>query len=580
MVRGTRLDATFSAVRAMPGGLAIASQSGGVGLAFLGDATARGAGIAAFVSLGNKADVSGNDLLAAWTDDPDIDAVALYLESFGNPRKFVRMAKACGARKPVFAVFGGSSAAGRRAGVSHTAGSLTSDRFLRALCEAAGVIAVSSPAALLDAAELTMSQPVPTGTRIGIVGNAGGLGILAADAADREGLTAVDLAAQSSAGTPTSAVAGLANPCDLGAGATPHAFGAAVTAMASGDQVDSLLVIVAATAVTDLAAVVDAVESAADATPRLPYALVVVGSDQRPHGRLPSYRSVDDAVAALARAAEYGAWLQRAAEEPSSDVRLDEAAGWMRQTAARSGGGLLDARTTLEAVDRLGIEQPPFALLDAADQATGAAERIGYPIVAKVCRTGLAHKTDLGFVARDLRDPAAVTATVQRLRSASGGDDPILLQRQEAAGVELAIGLVNDPRVGPLLMIGTGGVQLELWADQTYLVAPVSPQRVRAALRALRSWPLLRGFRGSPAADVDAFVDLAVRVSQIGANLPDIAELDLNPVIVAAQGVSCVDAKIRLQPVGINLDGAPALSAISTPTVAAAVGGPPPSPFK
>jgi hypothetical protein len=151
---------------------------------------------------------------------------------------------------------------------------------------------------------------------------------------------------------------------------------------------------------------------------------------------------------------------------------------------------------------------------------------------------------------------------VRALREASGGQDPILLQEQAAAGVELAIGLVNDPRVGPLLMISTGGVELELWADQAYLVAPVSEARVRAALRTLRSWPLLRGFRGAPAADVDAFVRLAVEVSRLADAVPEIAELDLNPVIVGKHGVSCVDAKIRLQPVGPSLDGAPALSAV------------------
>jgi acyl-CoA synthetase (NDP forming)/GNAT superfamily N-acetyltransferase len=561
-LRNTNLDATFSASPSMAGRLAIASQSGGVGMAILGDATAREAGIAAFVSLGNKADVSGNDLLAAWTDDPDVDAVALYLESFGNPRKFVRMARACSARKPVLAVFGGSSTAGRRAGVSHTAGSLTSERFLRALCEAAGVIAVATPSALLDAAELLMSQPIPAGKRVGIVGNAGGLGILAADAADREGLAVLDVTEPGAGAAPRPT---LSNPHDLGAGATPQAFGDAVSAMAADGRVDSLIVIVAATAVTDLDAVIHAVEGAVDAGPRIPCALVVVGADLSRRSSVVSYGSVDSAVAALARASEYGAWRQRAADEASpADGSRQDADDWLRQAAATSSGGLLDAHTTLAALDRLGIDQPPYRLLQAADGPIEASDEIGYPLVAKVCRTGLAHKTDLGFVTRDLRDAEAVAAAVQQLRTASGSQDPILLQGQAAEGVELAIGLVNDPRVGPLLMVSTGGVELELWADQVYLVAPVSEPRVRAALRTLRSWPLLRGFRGAPAADVDAFVQLAVVVSQLGDRIPEIAELDLNPVIVGPRGATCVDAKIRLQPVGPNLDGAPALSAVAT----------------
>jgi acyl-CoA synthetase (NDP forming)/GNAT superfamily N-acetyltransferase len=557
MLRNTNLDATFSATRSTSGRLAIASQSGGVGMAILGDATARGSGVAAFVSLGNKADVSGNDLLAAWTDDPDVDAVALYLESFGNPRKFVRMATACAQRKPVLAVFGGASAAGRRAGVSHTAGSLTSERFLRALCEASGVIAVSSPSALLDAAELLMRQPVPAGKRVGIVGNAGGLGILAADAADREGLTVPEAADDGRQ-------ADVANPCDLGAGATPTSFGEAVTAMTAGDRVDSLIAIVAATAVTDLDAVVDAVEGAVASGPPIPCALVVVGADLPPKASVASYRSVDSTVGAVARASEYGTWLSRRVDESGAadDLRQDTEP-WLRKIALTGAGGLLDAQTTLAALDRLGIDQPPYRLLETGDEPGPAASEIEYPVVAKVCRTGLAHKTDLGFVTRDLRDAEAVVAAVRQLRAASGDQDPILLQRQAEPGVELAIGLVNDPRVGPLLMISTGGVELELWADQAYLVAPVSEQRVRAALRTLRSWPLLRGFRGAPPADVDAFVRLAVRVSQLADQVPEIAELDLNPVIVGTHGVSCVDAKLRLQPVGPNLDGAPALSAVA-----------------
>jgi acyl-CoA synthetase (NDP forming)/GNAT superfamily N-acetyltransferase len=568
-LRQTRLDATFSAARSTAGRLAIGSQSGGVGMAILGDATARGAGVAAFVSLGNKADVSGNDLLAAWTDDPDIEAVALYLESFGNPRKFVRMARACGLQKPVLAVFGGSSAAGRRAGVSHTAGSLTSERFLRALCETAGVIAVTSPTALLDAAELLMSQPIPAGSRVGIVGNAGGLGILAADAADREALVVPDSAEAAEAAEPTdgSGHGVIANPYDLGAGATPQAFAEAVTRMAADDRVDSLVVVVAATAVTDLDAVVDAVRRAVDDGPHIPCALVVVGADRPPAGPFATYSSVDSAIGAVARASEYGSWLRRQSTETAeSDGPSRDVQEWLRQAAVASSGELLDARTTLDALDRLGIDQPAYRLLDADGEPRTAAAEIGYPIVAKVCRTGIAHKTDLGFVTRDLRDGDATAAAVRQLRTVSGFEDPILLQGQSPAGVELAIGLVNDPRVGPLLMISTGGVELELWADQVYLVAPVSEQRVRSALRSLRSWPLLRGFRGAAPADVDAFVRLAVLVSQLGDRLPEVAELDLNPVIVGTDGVSCVDAKIRLQPVDLNLDGAPALSRARTGT--------------
>jgi acyl-CoA synthetase (NDP forming) len=333
--------------------------------------------------------------------------------------------------------------------------------------------------------------------------------------------------------------------------------------MAGVDDIDSLLVVVAATAVTDLDAVIDAVEGARGAQRPIPCALVVVGAAPPQTTSMATYRSVDSAVGAVARAAEYGVWRQSAEVDSETTGEPTEADDWLRRASAASGGGLLDADATMAALDRLGVNQPRYRLLKGNEDPLAASDKLGYPLVAKVCRSGVAHKTDLGFVTRDLRDADAVAAAVEHLRTASGGNDQILLQEQAAPGVELAIGLVNDPRVGPLLMISTGGVELELWSDQVYLVAPSSERRVRAAIRTLRSWPLLHGFRGAPAADVDAFVRLAVLVSKLGQRVPEIAELDLNPVIVGTAGATCVDAKVRLQPVGLNLEGAPALSAVA-----------------
>src|SRR5690606_18060687 len=296
------LDASFLPTPPATGGLAVASQSGAVGIAMLDHLSRTGTGVSSFVSLGNKADVSGNDLIAYWYDDPDTRAVALYLESFGNPRKFARVARALARRKPVLAVFSGRSESGRRAGASHTAAAAAPYVAVDTLFAQAGVVRVDNLGELVDASRMLTGQPLPAGSRLGVVSNAGGANILAADAAELHGLRLPDR------------VGGLANPLDLGAGATPDALGQALATMASTNKVDTLLVIVAATRANDPAALWRSAGAVVDRYPQLPMAGVMLGGPEVTSmgGRqAPVFLFPEQAVRAIGQAAAYAAWRRQ-----------------------------------------------------------------------------------------------------------------------------------------------------------------------------------------------------------------------------------------------------------------------------
>lgn len=565
-VRDTRLNATFSTLTPSPGNLAIASQSGGVGIAALDEAAGSGIGIASFVSLGNKADVSGNDLIAAWTDDPDIEVGALYLESFGNPRKFARLARRFSEQKPLLAVFGGSSVPGRRAGESHTAARTSSSASVRALFEAAGVVGVSSIAELVDTASVFLSQPLPRGRRLAILGNAGGIGVLAADAAQAHGLEVPELAATSQEELHSLApgAAGYTNPVDLSAAASPEAFAAAAQTLTGSPDVDALLVIVAATAVTDVKAVMSALDQALSSQRPLPAFLVILGESSHAPSRLTVLRSVERAVAALAHACSYANWRNRSqAGRASADV--------VRSAQARHLAGVflspsraprwLSPAESFELLGLFDIDVPAWQVVSTTTAAVEAAETIGYPVVAKACLPDVVHKTDQGLSTTQLGTAAEVDVAARRLTSLADSTCSVLIQAQAAPGTELALGVVNDSDFGPLVMVASGGVNLDVWSDQVFLMPPVTDDQVLDAVRSLRSWPLLQGHRGQPAADVAAFVRLVVQVADLALDLPELCELDLNPVIVGPNGIACVDVKVRLRaPTSSAPEAAPALS--------------------
>ncbi len=571
------LDATFATVRPDPGGLAVASQSGGVGIALLESARRSGLGISQFVSLGNKVDVSGNDLLSAWLDDSRVTAAAFYLESFGNAVKFARLARRFALRRPLLAIVGGRSAGGIRAGASHTAAAAASGIGVEALFDQAGVIGCDSIDDMVATARLLDRHPLPAGDRLGIIGNAGGLGVLAADAADRQGLavpklspaTAASLAAALGAAAPMNGNA-TANPVDLGAGVTPDGFAAAVAALTDSDEVDAVLIILAATAVTDPQAVLDGLAARyADGAAKKPVLLVAYGiGDCRVPELLTRTADAEEACLALAHAVGYQRWRDGAGPDTAAIDTGPTPAGPVADTVPETGramaasylalpeviarDGWLDADQSADLLQPYGIPVLGSRRVDDADAAVRAAGRLGYPVVIKAADPAIVHKSDRGLVRPDIGDAAEVRRSVELLqrRLAAGEDRPaaeLLVQEQVGNGIELALGIARDSSFGPLIMVAAGGVALDVWRDRRFLMAPVTARDAARTLRRLRIWPLLAGFRGAPPVDVAALERLVVALGRLAVDLPEVAELDLNPVIVRPDRVACVDVKLRLR---------------------------------
>jgi acyl-CoA synthetase (NDP forming)/GNAT superfamily N-acetyltransferase len=571
-----QLNATFTGQLPPPGRLAVASQSGGVGIAVIDLARESGLGIGSFVSLGNKADVSGNDLLAAWLDDDRVGAAALYLESFGNARKFARIARRFAERKPLLAIVGGRSDGGARAGASHTAAAATPGVGVDALFAQAGVIGCPGLTALTDTARLLADQSLPAGARLAVVGNAGGLGVLAADAASAAGaavpqlsLTLRERLARIAAGAPA-----VDNPIDLGAAASGVALRDATTALLESDEVDAVLLVIAGTTAADPGACLPEVAARTDRSndgQGKPLLLVAVGEVDVPAPAKPAwtrFRAVEDATGAFARVAGYAAWRSAPGDsQPSAQplrqtsvaaVARDLAAGALTDSTDSGGSGWLGFASASGLLGCYGIDllgQTAFG----ADAAVAVATRTGYPVAVKAADPGVGHKTDRGLVRTGLGSAEEVHRTVDAFSRELGRRDPlVLIQPQVPAGVEVAVGLVRDPSIGPLVMVAAGGVATDVWDDRTFLMAPLTNADAARAVRSLRIWPLLAGHRGSPPVDVVALERLIVAVGQLADDVPTVAELDLNPVIVSPAGAICVDARVRLsEPVGPRDAGIP-----------------------
>jgi acyl-CoA synthetase (NDP forming)/GNAT superfamily N-acetyltransferase len=548
-----RLNATFNAQDPPPaGGLAVASQSGGVGIVLLDRARELGLGVRSFVSLGNTADVSSNDLLAAWFDDPGVTAAALYLESFGNARKFARFARRFSERKPLLAVVGGRSKSGQRGGASHTAAAASSQVAVRALFAQSGVIGCADADDLAEAALLLLEQPLPAGPRLAVLSNAGGMGILVADAADDFGLVVPEFTVTLSdrlAGL-VHGTSGTTNPVDAGAAVAPGQMGAALDAVLSSGEVDSVVVVVVATGVTDGVKVVRRLAEVRSRYPEIPVVLVPLGGLDVGHpSGLTTYGSPVSAVRSLGHALGYARWLAvPAAPLPVPDeTRAAAARQWCRAELehAPSDGRWLSASEARHLLDPYGLHLLGTVAVG-VDEAVEEAGRIGYPVAIKLADAGGAHKSERRLVRTGLVSATAVRFAMAAIEAEIGGARPEVLVQPMQSGVEIALGVVRDPSMGPLVMLAAGGVATELWNDRVFLLPPVSQADAERAVRGLRITPLLQGFRGAPAADVADLERLVVGLGQLAVDVPEVAEVDLNPVMVSPHACAVVDVRVRL----------------------------------
>jgi acetyl coenzyme A synthetase (ADP forming)-like protein len=564
------MNATFAPSWPPPGGVSMLSQSGALGLAILDRAVELHMGIANFVSIGNKADVSANDLLSYWADDPKTRVIALYLESFGNPRKFARIAPDVARKKPIVAVKSGRSAAGTRAAASHSAALASLDVGVDALFAQAGVVRTNTLEELFDVVALLSTQPLPEGPRVGVVTNAGGPGILFADACEAHGLALPELAreTQDTLRGFLPATASVKNPVDMIASATPEQFARAIEAVGGDPNVDSLVVIYIPPLVTKPEEVAAAVARAAgNVPPDKPIATVFMGSRGTPptlaggpRGNLPSYAFPENAAIALSAAARCARWRKR----PKGNVFTLERATVraVRHVVERVLAGTdkplwARAKEIEEILGLVGIRLAPLLqVAPDADLAVQAADRVGYPVVMKAVAPGLLHKSDVGGVALGLKDGGAVRTAagtmVSKVGDAGHRLEGLLLQKEIAGGVEALVGVTLDPSLGPLLVAGLGGVQVELLRDVSFRITPVSDIDAAEMIESLRAAKLLDGFRGSPPLDREALLDVIQRLSALVEAFPELVELELNPVVVLprGQGAVAVDARMRLAPGG------------------------------
>ena len=534
-----RLNATF-ARRALPAGrVAFSSQSGALGLALLEEADGRGLGLSSFVSIGNKADVSSNDLLEYWEEDEQTDAVLLYLESFGNPRKFARVAGRLARTKPILAMRSGTSRAGARAASSHTAALASSDAAVDALFWQAGVLRARTLEELLDAAVLFSSQPLPRGNRVAVLTNAGGLGILCADACDGAGLTLPELAAETREALRRviPEEASVANPVDLLGSATAATYEAVLPAILADPGIDAVIALfvppVVATA-ADVAGAISRVALGAE-KPVLP---VVMSADGAPAG---SFSYPESAARALGLAARRAAWLRRPTGNVPELEGVDRAAAatLIADALSASDDLWLEPARTRALLSDYGLPLVPEQYAETAEAAVAAATELGLPVVVKTAAAG-AHKTESGGVHVDLRDAAAVARAVEQV----GG--PVIVQPFVKVGVELLVGAVQDPVFGPLVAFGPGGVFAELIGSTRLALAPLTDVDADELISSGKAGTLVAGWRGAQPADRLAIAEVLHRLARLAENHPEVAEVDLNPVLAGPENCVAVDARVRL----------------------------------
>ncbi len=547
-VSEARLNATFGPRALPPGNVGFSSQSGALGLALLERAAARRLGLSAFVSVGNKADVSSNDLLEYWEEDAATDVVLLYLESFGNPRKFARVARRVARTKPIVAMKAGRTSAGARAASSHTAALAGSEAAVDALFYQAGVLRVDTLEELLDVTSLLSTQPLPRGRRVAVLTNAGGLGILCADACESAGLSLAPLAEETVAALRDvlPQEASIANPVDMLGSAVGSTYESVLPALLRDPGIDSVIALfvppVVAGAEEVAAAIARSVEQAG--VEDKPVLACIISSSGTPPELLSSSRVAafdypESAARALGRAAERADWLRRPrGRVPELDGIDHERA---RRVVEAAADRWLTSEETRNLLDSYGIGLVPERGAETIQDALDAAAELGYPVVVKTALAGV-HKTERGGVALDLRDAAAVTEAVERIGL------PALVQSFLRGGSELLVGAVQDPVFGPLVALGPGGTMAELIGAAAFRLAPLTDSDAEDLVASGKAGRLVRGYRGTPAADASSVVDVVLRVARLAEDLPELAELDLNPVMARPDSCIALDARARVAP--------------------------------
>ncbi len=565
-----RLNATFTSVVPPPGRVALSSQSGALGLAILAWARRNRLGLSTFVSVGNKADVSTNDLLEYWEEDEATSVILLYLESFGNPRRFARIARRVSRSKPIVAMKAGRTLAGKRAASSHTAALASNDVAVDALFRQSGVIRAETLHEMFDLATTLGSQPLPRGRRVAVITNAGGPGILCADGCEAGGLVLPELSDETKVRLrsflpPTASVA---NPVDMIASAGPDHYRRTVETVLVAAEVDALVVIYLPLDQFTMTPVGDAIRTgiaagrAAGGTGK-PVLACLMAEDgiSRPlelaGETIPSYAFPETAARVLSKVAAYAEWRSRplGTIPDIKDVRPESARTVCHKALHERGAGWLAADETRTVLTAMGLPVAPGGVARTADEAVDLAQNLGFPVAVKLASHSLIHKTEIGGVHLNLMDAEAVRQACGKIRDRLVKDnnlhamEGVLVQPMFSGGVEVMAGVTQDPLFGPLIAFGLGGIHVEILGDVRFRITPLTDRDATEMVREIRGSRLLEGYRGHPAADTAALEDLLLRVSRLVEEIPEIKELDLNPIFALPPGEGCriVDARIRVE---------------------------------
>ncbi len=556
------MNATFAPSMPPSGPLSFMSQSGAMGVTILDYAAEYGIGIHHFVSVGNKLDVSGNDLVEYWKDDPGTKVILMYLENFGNPRRFTKLARTVSRTKPIVVVKSGRTKAGARAAASHTGALAGVDVAIDALLAQCGVLRADSVQELFDIAMALEEQPIPAGNRVAIVTNAGGPGIMIADACESHGLEVVELSPDTQARLRDvfPAEASVRNPVDMIASATSESYRIALDCILADPNVDAAIAAfvppLGVRQVDVASSIVEVFRSRQP--PDKPILAVLMGRHGLPEGRaelheagVPAYTFPESAARALAAMVRYRHWLERPDPEPVRFEVDEAAAAAIVRGAVADGRGNLKEHEALGLLKAYGVPVVSHALVTTHAEARTAAESFGYPVVLKAVAPGVVHKSDVGAVKVDIRTPAELDAAfgtmVRRLGEAEIDLEGILVEKFVSGGRETIVGMSTDPAFGPILMFGLGGIFVEALQDVAFRLAPVSEVDAQEMLSSIRGARLLEEFRGEAGADREALIEAIQRISQLVVDHPEIRELDVNPLLAFSEGALAVDCRVTLQ---------------------------------
>jgi acetyltransferase len=563
------LNATFSQTYPPRGNAAFLSQSGAIGMVVLEYAKDLNIGISSFVSLGNRADISINDLLQYWEQDPSTKVILLYLESFSNPRKFSRIARRVSDKKPIIAVKGGSTRSGSRAASFHTGALATSNIASDALFRQAGIIRTDSIEDLFNVATLLSNQPLPKGRRVAIVTNGGGPGIIAADACEKQGLLVQELTQETINKLKTYVKRDIRfnNPLDMTAGATAEEFANVLKVFAGNDSIDAAIAIFIPPITVKTQSMEDAVRLVAPLFRRQNKPLLTSFMGQRGFkinlgstgNFVPSYPFPEDAVSALAKACEYAEHRSKPKGTiPKIHGIYRKRARNIIETAMTKSINRPFSLSATELIDLLScynIRLTETLVAKTADEAVAAASKLGFPVAVKLASSTILHKTDIDAVKLDIRSISEVRKAFKniasRVKKIGRKDemDGVTVQRMVKGGIETIVGVTQDPSFGPLIMFGMGGIYAEMLKDVAVKLHPLTDVDAGELIGSIKMAKLFDGFRGSPPSDVQALEDLLLRLSALVEDMPEITELDFNPVKVMplGEGYWIVDARIMVR---------------------------------